>query len=171
MSRFAGRAPSAQHEAPAAGGRADGADSAGQSAAVGPHEVVGSTAKIIAAYVRNHPIEMDGLVSLIAAVGQASAVLNGAQPQDAPVTPRRPAVAIGRSVTDDYIVCLEDGLKFKSLKRHLQAKYGLTPDAYRRRWGLPAAYPMVAPGYAKSRSVIAKTLGLGGRGGRRQLNP
>ncbi|TIU43193.1 MAG: MucR family transcriptional regulator, partial [Mesorhizobium sp.] len=73
----------------------------------------------------------------------------------------KPAISIRKSVTPDHIICLEDGKKFKSLKRHLSTHYGLTPDAYRAKWGLPADYPMVAPNYAATRSALAKTMGLG----------
>ncbi len=75
--------------------------------------------------------------------------------------PPRPAVPVKKSVTDDFIYCLEDGLPFKSLKRHLRAKYDMSPDDYRRKWGLPADYPMVSRNYAKERSQLAKRMGLG----------
>ena len=83
--------------------------------------------------------------------------------QAAPVEtePLKPAVPVKKSITPDYIVCLEDGKKFKSLKRHLRSQYNLSPDAYREKWGLPADYPMVAPNYAKARSNLAKQMGLG----------
>ena len=74
---------------------------------------------------------------------------------------RKPAVPIRRSITPDYIICLDDGKKFKSLKRHLRTQYDLTPEQYRERWGLPSDYPMVAPNYAKARSELAKEMGLG----------
>ena len=77
--------------------------------------------------------------------------------------PLKPAIAIKKSVTPEYIVCLEDGKKLKMLKRHLQSSYGLTPDEYRAKWGLPSDYPMVAPNYAKARSDLALKLGLGRR--------
>ena len=73
----------------------------------------------------------------------------------------KPAISVKRSVTPDYIICLEDGKKFKSLKRHLRTQYGMTPEQYREKWGLPADYPMVAPNYAKARSELAKEMGLG----------
>jgi predicted transcriptional regulator len=75
--------------------------------------------------------------------------------------PPKPVVAVKRSVTDDYIICLEDGKKFKSLKRHLRTSYGLSPEQYRSKWSLPADYPMVAPNYAAQRSKLAKAIGLG----------
>ncbi len=92
-----------------------------------------------------------------------SALQNVGQPAAAaPVeVEQKPAVSIRKSVTPDYIICLEDGLKFKSLKRHLRTKYDLTPDAYRTKWGLPNDYPMVAPSYAEARSNLAKQMGLG----------
>jgi len=76
-------------------------------------------------------------------------------------TPLEPAVSVKKSVTPDFIICLEDGKKFKSLKRHLRTRYGMTPDEYRNKWGLPHDYPMVAPNYAKERSTLAKRMGLG----------
>ena len=79
----------------------------------------------------------------------------------APAEPPKPAIAVKRSVTNDYLICLEDGKKFKSLKRHLRTQYGLSPEDYREKWGLPADYPMVAPNYAKARSNLAKQMGLG----------
>jgi len=80
----------------------------------------------------------------------------------------KPVVSIKRSVTDDYIICLEDGKKFKSLKRHLRTSYGLSPEQYRAKWGLPADYPMVAPAYAAQRSKLAKAIGLGRSGAPRK---
>ena len=77
------------------------------------------------------------------------------------IEPLKPAVPVKKSITPDYIVCLEDGKQFKSLKRHLRSQYNLSPDAYREKWGLPADYPMVAPNYAKARSNLAKQMGLG----------
>lgn len=79
----------------------------------------------------------------------------------APTEPPKPAVAVKKSVTNDHIICLEDGKKFKSLKRHLRTQYGLSPEEYREKWGLPSDYPMVAPNYAKARSNLAKQMGLG----------
>ncbi len=86
-------------------------------------------------------------------------------PIEAPEQPKTPAVSIKKSLTDDYLICLEDGRKFKSLKRHLRTKYNMSPEDYRAKWGLPKTYPMVAPSYAAARSQLAKQMGLG-QGGR-----
>ena len=117
------------------------------------------TAEIVAAYVANNAVPVSNLSSLIATVHGAIAGLSttAAAVAEAPV----PAVNPKRSVHADYIVCLEDGKRFKSLKRHLMTHYGLTPDEYRTKWGLPHDYPMVAPNYAAARSELAKKLGLG----------
>ena len=121
------------------------------------------TADIVSAYVSNNPVPPAELAQLIGRVhatlqqiaspGQAQAVATPA--------PLQPAVPIKKSITNEYIVCLEDGRTFKSLKRHLRAKYNLSPEQYRARWGLPNDYPMVAPAYAKARSDLAKAIGLG----------
>jgi len=117
------------------------------------------TAHIVSAYVEKNRLPASGLSDLIASV---SASIGGlGQPAVPEVVPPVPAVNPKRSVTPDFIICLEDGKKFKSLKRHLGVHYGLTPDAYRAKWGLPADYPMVAPNYAASRSQLAKSIGLG----------
>ena len=118
------------------------------------------TADLVAAYVSNNPVPVGELPSLIADVHAALGRVGGA-PEQAPVDKQKPAVNPKRSVHDDYIICLEDGKKFKSLKRHLMTHYGLTPDQYREKWGLEATYPMVAPNYASARSALAKKMGLG----------
>ena len=116
------------------------------------------TTKIVASHVANNAVVVGDLPKLIQQVFEAlSRVSAGAAPPEKP----QPAVPIKRSVTPDYIVCLDDGKKLKMLKRHLKTSYGLTPDAYRIRWGLPADYPMVAPNYAAQRSALAKKIGLG----------
>ena len=116
------------------------------------------TTKIVASHVANNAVVVGDLPKLIQQVFEAlSRVSAGAAP---PEKPQR-AVPIKRSVTPDYIVCLDDGKKLKMLKRHLKTSHGLTPDAYRERWGLPADYPMVAPNYAAQRSALAKKIGLG----------
>ena len=118
------------------------------------------TAQIVAAYVSNHEIGASSLGGLISAVHAAlsHASAGAAEPQaEAP----SPAVPIRRSVTPDYIVCLEDGQKFKSLKRHLRRHHDLTPEEYRQKWGLSHDYAMVAPNYARTRSDLAKQMGLG----------
>jgi predicted transcriptional regulator len=118
------------------------------------------TADIVAAYVSNNPLPVSELARVIADTYAAVSKLQGASaPQ--PEEKSEPAVPIKKSVTPDFIICLEDGKKFKSLKRHLGTHYNLTPDAYRTKWGLPADYPMVAPHYAAERSRLARAIGLG----------
>ena len=117
-------------------------------------------ADVVAAYVSNNTVTMTELPSLIAQVHKALlATATGSV--DKPVEALTPAVSIKKSIHPDYIVCLEDGKKFKSLKRHLRTKYDLSPEDYRAKWGLPADYPMVAPNYAAARSELAKSMGLG----------
>ena len=120
--------------------------------------VLGLTAQIVAAHVSNNPVAPDALPSLIQQVYRTLSSVNG---KDAPPERPQPAVPIKKSVFSDYIVCLEDGKKFKSLKRHLRTQYNMTPEQYRERWALPSDYPMVAPNYAKARSQLAKEMGLG----------
>lgn len=117
------------------------------------------TADIVAAHVSNNSVAVSDLPVLIGNVHQALAGLSSgnAAPQVAP----EPAVPIRLSVKKDYIVCLDDGKKLKMLKRHLMTHYGMTPDDYRAKWGLPSDYPMVAPAYAEQRRVLAKAIGLG----------
>ncbi|BCG92176.1 MucR family transcriptional regulator [Mesorhizobium sp. 131-2-1] len=117
------------------------------------------TAHIVSAYVEKNRLPAAGLSDLIASVSASISSLG--QPPAPVAAPLVPAVNPRRSVTPDYIICLEDGKKFKSLKRHLGVHFGLTPEAYRTKWGLPADYPMVAPNYAASRSELAKSIGLG----------
>ena len=118
------------------------------------------TADVVAAYVSNNPVPVSDLASLIADVHAALGRIGSAP--EAPVVDRqKPAVNPKRSVHDDYIICLEDGKKFKSLKRHLMTHYDMTPEQYREKWGLDANYPMVAPKYAEARSQLAKKMGLG----------
>ena len=117
------------------------------------------TAEIVAAYVANNPVPAANLADLIATVHTA---VSGLSQSTAPaVAAPTPAVNPKRSVHADYVVCLEDGKRFKSLKRHLMTHYELTPEAYREKWGLPRDYPMVAPKYAAARSELAKKMGLG----------
>jgi predicted transcriptional regulator len=125
-------------------------------------------ADIVSAFVSNNSLPVAELPALIGSVHAALAsVVNGVAEQ--PAEELRPAVPIKKSVQPDYIVCLEDGKRFKSLKRHLRTVYNLTPDQYRAKWGLPASYPMVAPNYAAARSELAKQMGLGAR--RRKPEP
>ena len=119
------------------------------------------TADVVAAYVSNNPVPVGELPNLIADVHAALGRVSGPVEQPQPVEKQKPAVNPKRSVHDDYIVCLEDGKKFKSLKRHLMTHYGMSPDEYREKWGLDASYPMVAPNYAAARSQLAKKMGLG----------
>lgn len=120
------------------------------------------TVQIVSAHLANNNVAQADLPALITQVYGALSGLGKAAEPAAPSRPE-PAVSIRKSVTQDYIVCLEDGKKLKMLKRHLMSAYGMTPDHYRERWGLPADYPMVAPGYAQQRSNLAKAIGLGTR--------
>lgn len=124
-------------------------------------EILGLTSEIVAAHVSNNSVAPADLPGLIEQVYKTLAqVGKGAEP--APDKPT-PAVPVKKSVTPDYIICLEDGKRLKMLKRHLKTAYDMTPEEYRERWGLPADYPMVAPNYAKQRSKLAKQIGLGTR--------
>ncbi len=118
------------------------------------------TAKLVAACLRNSPLSVDELPELIRAINGAVASASTCETA-APEQPLAPAVPVKKSVQPDYIVCLEDGKKLKMLKRHLMTTYGMTPDEYRAKWGLPPDYPMVAPNYAAHRSSLAKESGLG----------
>ncbi|MCC0054684.1 MAG: MucR family transcriptional regulator [Rhodobiaceae bacterium] len=120
------------------------------------------TADIVAAYISNNTVNSADLPKLIFDIHSSLKGLSGGEVAE-PVEELKPAVNPRRSVTPDYIVCLEDGKKFKSLKRHLSAHYDMTPEQYRERWGLPADYPMVAPNYAAARSALARKIGLGQR--------
>jgi len=127
-------------------------------------DLIGMTADIVSAFVSNNAIAADALPHLIAGVhGALAGTTQVAAPEPEPQTP---AVSIRKSITPDHIICLEDGKPFKSMKRHLFNKYGLTPEDYRAKWGLPKDYPMVAPNYAAARSELAKSMGLG-QGGRK----
>ena len=125
------------------------------------------TANIVSAYVSNNTVSSAEIPNLIAQVYSALMRISSGQVAT-PAEPLKPAVAVKRSVTPEYIVCLEDGKKFKSLKRHLRTKYGITPEQYREKWGLPADYPLVAPNYAAARSQLAKQMGLGQQRRRRR---
>jgi predicted transcriptional regulator len=127
-------------------------------------ETIEMTAEIVAAYVENNTISTTDLPALIQSVHRAlNSISTGVETVE--TAPKEPAVPVRRSITPDHLVCLEDGRKFKSLKRHLRTKYNLSPEDYRAKWGLPKDYPMVAPNYAKARSDLAKQMGLG-QGGR-----
>ncbi|MCR5858294.1 MucR family transcriptional regulator [Mesorhizobium sp. J428] len=123
-------------------------------------QITSLTADIVSAYVSNNPVPAGELASLIGDIHRSLTTLTTGK-KESPAEPQKPAVPVKKSVYEDYIVCLEDGKKFKSLKRHLGVHYGLTPDEYRAKWNLPADYPMVAPAYAAARSALAKTMGLG----------
>ena len=127
-------------------------------------EIIEMTADIVSAYVGNNSVSANDLPSLIQSVHRALSGVSGGV-ETVEVAPKEPAVPVKRSITPDYLVCLEDGRKFKSLKRHLRTKYNLSPEDYRAKWGLAKDYPMVAPNYAKARSDLAKQMGLG-QGGR-----
>jgi predicted transcriptional regulator len=123
---------------------------------------IGITADIVSAYVSNNSVALADLPKVIADVHAALIRLAEGEERDEPADSKlTPAVPIKKSITPDYIISLEDGQKYKSLKRHLKSQYGITPDEYRAKWGLPPDYPMVAPNYAKSRSDLAKQMGLG----------
>ena len=126
-------------------------------------ELIDMTAEIVAAYVGHNNVAPDDVSKLIELVHGALA--QAASGEDCPVTEvPEPAVPVDQSITAEYLICLEDGKKFKSLKRHIRTHYDLSPEEYRARWGLDADYPMVAPNYAKARSRLAKKMGLGQKG-------
>jgi predicted transcriptional regulator len=129
-------------------------------------ELVKLTSDIVSAYVGNNAVASADLSALIKDVHKSlhHAYTKGGE-EEAPQL--KPAVSVRRSITPDHIICLEDGKKFKSLKRHLRTHYNLTPEEYREKWGLPRDYPMVAPNYAAARSRLAKEMGLGQKGRRR----
>ncbi|MGH6815997.1 MAG: MucR family transcriptional regulator [Hyphomicrobiaceae bacterium] len=120
------------------------------------------TAQIVSAYVHSNSVVPGDLPSLIGDVHAALTRASARTPLPQKELPK-PVVPVKKSVTAEYIVCLEDGKKFKSLKRHLRTHYGLSPEEYREKWGLPHDYPMVAPNYAAARSALAKKMGLGTR--------
>ena len=118
------------------------------------------TAEIVSAYVSNNTVSAGDIPALINQVHSALARVSGGL-SDTPSEPLKPAVSVKKSITPEFIVCLEDGKKFKSLKRHLRTQYNMTPEQYRDKWSLGADYPMVAPNYAAARSQLAKQMGLG----------
>jgi predicted transcriptional regulator len=133
------------------------------------NNLVELTADIVAAYVGNNSVSQADLPKLIGDIYRSLAsATNGAADAKFDAPEAKPAVAVKKSITPDYLICLEDGKRFKSLKRHLRTHYDLSPEQYREKWGLPADYPMVAPNYARARSSLAKKIGLGqnrGKGG------
>ena len=120
-------------------------------------------ADIVSAYVSNNPVPANELSGLIQEVHTALLRVTSGASSSPPVSAeaQKPAIAVKKSLNNDYIICLEDGKKFKSLKRHLRTQYNMSPEEYRDKWGLPPDYPMVAPNYAKARSNLAKQMGLG----------
>ncbi|MEI8145272.1 MAG: MucR family transcriptional regulator [Alphaproteobacteria bacterium] len=118
------------------------------------------TADIVSAYVSNNSVSAAELPALINQVHHALTNISSGKVEVA-AEPAKPVVPIKKSITPDYLICLEDGKKFKSLKRHLRTQYNISPEEYREKWGLPADYPMVAPNYAAARSALAKQMGLG----------
>ncbi|WP_262047748.1 MucR family transcriptional regulator [Bradyrhizobium sp. Bra78] len=119
------------------------------------------TASIVSAYLSNNPTPSGEIPNLISQVHGALVRVSSGRTETAPLEPAKPAVSLKKSIAPDYLVCLEDGKRFKSLKRHLRTQYNMTPEQYREKWGLPADYPMVAPNYAVARSQLAKQMGLG----------
>ena len=122
-------------------------------------ELLALTSDIVAAHVSNNAVPGADISGLIETVYGTLSTLGGEPPE--PVVELKPAVSIKKSVTDDYLICLEDGKKLKMLKRHIKTAYDLTPEGYRAKWSLPHDYPMVAPNYAKKRQELAKKIGLG----------
>ncbi|MFN3686664.1 MucR family transcriptional regulator [Salinarimonas sp.] len=133
-------------------------------------DFVALAADVVASYVASNSLPPQEIPALIEQVHSALAGLGKAKPVE-PTPQLKPAVPIRKSITPDYIVCLEDGKKFKSLKRHLRTRYGLSPEQYREKWGLPEDYPMVAPNYARARSDLAKEMGLGQQRRRKRAAP
>ncbi|MDO8423406.1 MAG: MucR family transcriptional regulator [Parvibaculum sp.] len=132
-------------------------------------ELIDLTTEIVSAYIGHNTVPANDLAGLIYQVYDAlQNVSNGSAKQ--PAEKSEPAVSVRKSITPDYLICLEDGKKFKSLKRHLRTHYDLGPDEYREKWGLPRDYPMVAPNYAQARSKLAKKMGLGQSGRSRSPN-
>lgn len=123
-----------------------------------PADIMECASDIVSAYVSNNPIQSAELPDLIREIHSTLKALGNSTNGSGTL---EPAVPVKKSITDEFLICLEDGKKFKSLKRHLRSKYGLSPEEYREKWGLPYDYPMVAPSYARKRSALAKEMGLG----------
>jgi len=134
------------------------------NAKIADEELLRMTADVVAAYVSNNTLPTQQLAEIITIVYASLRSLDGEL--DSKNEPLKPAVPIRKSITPEYLICLEDGKKLKMLKRHLRSTYGMTPDDYRAKWALPADYPMVAPNYAAQRSAFAKKIGLGRGTGR-----
>ena len=136
-----------------------------ETAKTADDELLRMTADVVAAYVSNNSLPTTQLAEVISAVYSSLRSLDSQQPE-VKAEPLKPAVPVRKSITPDYLVCLEDGKKLKMLKRHLRSTYNMTPDEYRAKWGLAPDYPMVAPNYAEQRSAFAKKIGLGRGTGR-----
>lgn len=121
----------------------------------------GTVATVFAAYVGNNQVPQTEIENVMSKIASGLRAIDNVSTDASPAQNQEPAVAVKKSVMPDFIICLEDGKKFKSLKRHLRTKYNMTPDQYRAKWNLPVDYPMVAPNYAKERSELAKRMGLG----------
>ncbi len=126
-------------------------------------DVIGMVSNVVASYVSNHTVEPSEIPNLIQQITRNLCRGDPTRPYFL-ISPSHPAVPVKESIKPDYIVCLEDGKQMKMLKRHLKSYYGMTPDQYRQRWGLPVNYPMVAPNYSKKRQGIALSVGLGNNG-------
>ena len=135
------------------------------AAGSGDNDLIDLSTEIVSAYVSNNALSVTDLPKLIADVHSALRGLRSASPSE-PAEELKPAVPVKKSIAADYLICLEDGKKFKSLKRHLRTHYNLSPEEYREKWGLPADYPMVAPNYSATRSRLAKDNGLGRKAAR-----
>jgi predicted transcriptional regulator len=132
-------------------------------------EFIELTADIVSAYVGKNSVAAADLPGLIKSIHDAISGVSAGQ-IEVPVVAQTPAVSVRKSINPDFLICLEDGRRFKSLKRHLRTKYNMSPEDYRAKWGLPKDYPMVSPNYAASRSALAKSMGLG-QGGRQAPKP
>jgi predicted transcriptional regulator len=130
-------------------------------------DLLACTTEIVSAHVSNNSVSQNDIPALIEQVYRTLAGLGGGAVVSASERPQ-PVVSVKKSITPDYIICLEDGKKLKMLKRHLKTAYDMSPDDYREKWGLPADYPMVAPNYAKKRSALAKNIGLGTKSKKRR---
>jgi len=125
-------------------------------------QLLDAACKIVAAYVRNNPLAPTELAMMIKNIHATLGALSTGHNVEV-AAPLKPAISVKKSITPDYIICLEDGKKLKMLKRYIRTRYGLSPEEYRAKWGLPADYPLVAPNYAARRSEFAKKIGLGRR--------
>jgi predicted transcriptional regulator len=130
------------------------------SSAENPSDLLKLVSEIVSSYVSNNPVPVSELPAMIRSVHATLGGLSGMSTSDG-VTSQKPSVPIKKSITPEFLICLEDGKKLKMLKRYLRSRYGLSPDQYRTKWGLPADYPIVASNYAAQRSEFAKKIGLG----------